>query len=283
MEKDRLDVKDYGNCKSCGAGLLGSHCHVCGEKKLFLEDYKVRKFIEQSFNTITHFDSKVMKSARLLITKPGFLAKEYLEGRRIKYAKPFQLFFVINVFYFLVLNFIGFDIVTNHLDKHMSDPFYGDLATTMVNEKIKEKNVSLEIFDNDFYNEIYVESKLFIFVMIPMLAFWLMLIYLDTKKIYYEHLVFSTFAFCFILLFSTLFLNPFGYDTSLHKLINVDNNVIKTISVLVITVYIFLSLKYVYGQSNAKTFLKTLLTLAGMALVLTIYRFLIFLAVFYSI
>lgn len=277
MQKNfNVDSKEnFGKCVSCGETLHGKHCHRCGEKKISLDDFTVKKFTEQAFEIVTHFDSKILKSVYHLFSKPGFLVTEHLKGRRVSYAKPFQLFFVINVVYFLVLNYIGFDEVTNQINDHMNNPFYGKLATTMVNEELAKKNISYEKYDEEFYNEIYVESKLLIVLMIPLFALWYKLILFKENRLYYEHLIFSTYFFCFILFFYTFFLNIFQ-DVF-------DTNVAEIIVIIVSSLYLYFSIRHVYKYSFVKTLGFTFLSVIGLIITVTIFRFFIFLTVYYTI
>ncbi|MCB9249683.1 MAG: DUF3667 domain-containing protein [Ignavibacteriales bacterium] len=52
-----------------------------------------------------NFDSKFFRSLKFLITKPGFLTNEFLNGRRVKYIKPFQLFIILNLLMLITSSF----------------------------------------------------------------------------------------------------------------------------------------------------------------------------------
>jgi uncharacterized protein DUF3667 len=47
-----------------------------------------------------HVDSKIFRSVKLLLLKPGFLTREYFEGRRVRYVSPLRLYLVFSVIYF---------------------------------------------------------------------------------------------------------------------------------------------------------------------------------------
>jgi Protein of unknown function (DUF3667) len=47
-----------------------------------------------------HFDGKIVRTVKLLLTKPGFLTHEYFEGRRVRYVSPIRLYLVFSVLYF---------------------------------------------------------------------------------------------------------------------------------------------------------------------------------------
>ncbi len=288
------NTESLGKCANCGEPLQGKHCHVCGEKKINPEELTFKHFFNQSFEIITHYDSRVLRSVYHVFRKPGFLVTENLEGRRVRYAKPIQLFFLINIIYFFVLSFIeiGFDAVTNRATDHMENFFYGGYASSLVNEKVTEKNIPLEEYDEKFYNEIYVESKLLIIFMIPLYALWLKLIYLKKNILYYEHLIFATYFFCFILLFYTLVLNvvvyPLIYNTQfLHggaELIDYNSGeLMAELTVLIFAaVYLFFAIKQVHKQSAGQTLFKTFLAVIGLVLTFNVFKFLIFLTAFYT-
>jgi Protein of unknown function (DUF3667) len=59
-------------------------------------------FITHFFNDITHFDGKFFSTGRLLLTRPGFLSKEYIQGRRSDYLHPIRLYIFSSAIFFLL-------------------------------------------------------------------------------------------------------------------------------------------------------------------------------------
>jgi len=99
-----------------------------------------------------------------------------------------------------------------------------------------------------FWKEMINQIPKVLFLMLPMFALFLKLLYIRRKILYIEHLIFSlhihTFIFLY-LLFSVIL--PYWY-------------IIITI-ILGISVHLFLSMKNVYQQSYIKTFFKMILLL----------------------
>jgi hypothetical protein len=96
-------------------------CSACGEKKFDPKQLSARNFIHQSIDIFTHFESKVLKSIWLIIRKPGFLTKENIRGVRVPYAKPMQLFIIVNVvFYFSVSYLHRSDYIPAAFDNNSS-------------------------------------------------------------------------------------------------------------------------------------------------------------------
>jgi len=52
------------------------------------------------------FDGRMLVSLRLLMTRPGFLSFEYINGRRATYTSPIRMYLVISLVFFFVLPLI---------------------------------------------------------------------------------------------------------------------------------------------------------------------------------
>src|SRR6476620_2272424 len=89
-------------CPSCGNNFTGNYCNHCGEKLITEHDKKLSHVFEEALHFITHFDSKFLTTVKLVLTRTGFVSKEYCAGRRKKYFKPISLFLISVVVYLLV-------------------------------------------------------------------------------------------------------------------------------------------------------------------------------------
>lgn len=58
--------------------------------------------VSHFFYDITHFDGKFFTTTHHLITKPGFLPKEYIRGRRASYLHPIRMYVFSSAIFFLV-------------------------------------------------------------------------------------------------------------------------------------------------------------------------------------
>ena len=102
-------------CRNCGASLHGEYCAYCGQQNKPV----VRFFptlLAEAFEGLFAFDSKTYRSLWYLFTRPAFLTREYLSGRRVRYLAPMRLFiifllaFLFTISLELFLNSLGFDI-----------------------------------------------------------------------------------------------------------------------------------------------------------------------------
>jgi uncharacterized protein DUF3667 len=88
-------------CANCGALLQGKYCSQCGQK-IASVNRTLGEFLHELLHEIAHVDGKIVTTLRLLITKPGFLSLEYLEGRRARYVALIRLYLLLSVACFAI-------------------------------------------------------------------------------------------------------------------------------------------------------------------------------------
>lgn len=74
----------------------------CGQENIEPKESFVH-LVGHFFADITHFDSKFFITVKDLVWKPGFLTKEYAEGRRMRYLNPIRMYVFISAIFFLVI------------------------------------------------------------------------------------------------------------------------------------------------------------------------------------
>lgn len=77
-------------CLNCGTGLLGSHCHACGQAAHVHRT--LGAFFHDLLHGVFHFEGKIWRTLPLLVWHPGRLTREYIDGRRASYVSPIALF-----------------------------------------------------------------------------------------------------------------------------------------------------------------------------------------------
>jgi len=100
-------------CPSCGQRLIGqNYCSHCGEEVLDARKLTLRYFLTSSvLNEILNVDGKIWRTLKLLLFRPGFLAREYAAGRRRPYVGPVRVLIVAIILYVLATQSgIGFTL-----------------------------------------------------------------------------------------------------------------------------------------------------------------------------
>lgn len=77
-------------CLNCGTGLVGSHCHNCGQEAHLHRT--LGAFLHDLLHGVLHLDGKTWRTIPLLVWKPGELTREYIDGRRRRYVSPMAMF-----------------------------------------------------------------------------------------------------------------------------------------------------------------------------------------------
>jgi hypothetical protein len=90
-------------CSTCGIELAGPFCHSCGELRQHDGDLAVRHLLHDAIHDLTHLDGKIGRTIRALLFEPGRLTKEYWEGRRGVWIRPFRLYLSIYILHLLLL------------------------------------------------------------------------------------------------------------------------------------------------------------------------------------
>ncbi|HEY6124506.1 MAG TPA: DUF3667 domain-containing protein [Steroidobacteraceae bacterium] len=88
-------------CANCHAPLNGEYCSACGQRHE-PHIHTVVHFAGEAFESVSHADSRLWRTIGYLLTRPGYLTREFFAGRRVAYLPPFRLYLVISVLFFLV-------------------------------------------------------------------------------------------------------------------------------------------------------------------------------------
>jgi hypothetical protein len=271
------------DCLNCGAIVENKFCSNCGQ-----ENIEVREnFFHLSFHFVSdyfHFDSKFFRSLIPLFAKPGFLTKQYWEGKRVNYIHPLRLYFFAIIVAVLCTNFFysHFDGVKSKMIQPTVsyEPDSADrVAAQQSGDSLaylaaKEKQVMTE--QREFVvntmgagiDNFMRDLKYISFFLLPLYALIFKVLYARRKSFYVDHLVFTMHLQAFAgLTMGLLLLIPLLYAPSL--------GFVTYFTYFLIFAYITISLWYLYKQSWFKTILKSLiatgLIIVTMLMVMGIY------------
>lgn len=74
---------------------------MCGQENLEPKE-SFGHLLSHFFNDVTHFDGKFFTSLKDLMVKPGFLSREYMEGKRVSYLNPVRMYIFTSAIFFLL-------------------------------------------------------------------------------------------------------------------------------------------------------------------------------------
>jgi hypothetical protein len=205
-------------CLNCGTEVTKKFCPECGQENLETREnffHLVNHFVSDYF----HFDSKFFRSLIPLFTRPGFLTKEYWQGRRVHYIHPLRLFFFVTIIFMASTslfyknfssqfkgNIIKETLVPlDTVGQKLSDQQFKELAKENKIDNDRKKTKLEKGFD-DFFKII----KYATFFLLPVYALVFKILYRRTRAFYVDHLVYAMHlqSFAYFLL-GIVFLLPF--------------------------------------------------------------------------
>lgn len=102
--REELPGVESPDCLNCGARLRGQYCGICGQRarnRLI----SLWQLISEAFGDLLELDSRLWRTIIPLLSRPGRLTRDYLEGRRARYMPPFRTYLVLSLVFFLVAFF----------------------------------------------------------------------------------------------------------------------------------------------------------------------------------
>ena len=261
-------------CPTCGSPVKGRFCGQCGEQRVTAHDYSVRHFAEHVFESLTHFDFKSLRAFRTLVSRPGLLTREYLDGRRRRYVGPIQLFVIANVLFALV----GPTTFRTPLSVQENDPPFPAFKRALVAEAIAERKLEREEFRRAFDDAAGLQAKTWVFVMIPALALVTAALY-GFRRYYFEHLIFATHFYTFLMLWmlvATVLLAG-GLALAGVRLTNQRfDGLVSPIIIVVLAVYLFSAFRGAFADRTAAAIARAAVVTALIFPIVLAYRFLLF-------
>jgi Protein of unknown function (DUF3667) len=241
-----------GACENCGAALHGAYCHACGQSAE-RPTRTVRAFVAQVAADLTSLDSRLLRTLALLLARPGHLTREYLDGRRIRYTQPLQLylgcaaaFFFVNAYH----PFLSFDPRRAMVVSSLSAAGVSGTMDAASRAQLAARGVPLEVFRERFEGAATGYMPTFLVGSLLLFALVLHLMYRRPRRPYLEHAVFALHWSAFFLL---LMIADRLLPRRPPQLDPVDG-----VFALLALAYLALALRRVYGQSWWMTGAKTL-------------------------
>lgn len=204
-------------CKNCDHALpeQAEFCPHCGQSIRELRQpwlSAASEMLDELFNV----DGRMLQSARWLVTKPGYLASEYVRGRRVSITSPVRMYVVVSLLFFFVLP--------------LALPPRPELAAS----------------DHQFSVDLYSKAM---FVLLPLFALLLKLFY--RKRYYLEHLVFTAYLFSAMFIGFALMIS---FESLADR--HVVFMILQTVIMIIMVVYGVIALRTMYEESRTASILK---------------------------
>jgi hypothetical protein len=259
-------------CPNCETILVGEFCYACGQKQIEPHERTFKYIVTQFLGSAFNLENNFLKNLWLVVAKPGFLAREYVEGRKKKYMAPFSIFLLINFLYFIFPPITDFNL---SLRDQVTIQVHSPIAKKLVDRKLQQEKMTFEAYENKYWNWTVDLSKSLIILNVPITAFFLTL-WFRTKFYFADHFIYSLYFYAFIFLFSLIFFNLFNE----HIFQDYDWIAFLIFPVFVL-LYVWLSVKHFYQVTSAgKLILSTVAMIFILIVTQIFYRAILFFATY---
>jgi hypothetical protein len=294
QEEAQEDASAELHCENCSFVLQDRFCSHCGQDS--------RPFQRSLGSILIRFglgffdlDGKVLRSIFPLLTSPGKLTIEFLNGKRRSQVNPFQLYAFFSFLFFLTAFHGTSDIPTGssldregdttrisaQIQKACVEVFkeYGSKSLVLEYDSIQNSlpeqqrhagpvryfRRTMRGFADKLRKDPFVVVNLFnnmkanipnsMILLLPFFALMLKMLYMRRHFFYIDHLVFSIHIFCFYFIAGMVSILFGMFD------------LILPIFFLVSTFYTLIAMKRIYRQSWVKTILKFIVSTVGFSLI----------------
>lgn len=196
-------------CKNCGNKYEGNFCNNCGQKAS-TKRFDLRGIFNEVLISFINLDKGLIFTTRQLLFYPGRTIRNYLNGRRIDYTKPFAYLFYLGAVYIILVNLAG--SYTN-----ISDSLNG--MVDALSEGESDVNILL-VKTLKWLSRNYVYSLLLI---IPFFSLSSYLSFRKQRFNYSEHLIINSFVIglqLFLAILLTLLQIPFSERSLTFEILN---------------------------------------------------------------
>lgn len=230
----------------------------------------------ETFETLTHADSRLWRTLRTLVSRPGELTREWSAGHRASYLPPIRLYLVLSVVFFLMVALgtgggdagkdggIEIDLPGECSGLEYRGPFGATVGPMMIEACRKVARQGFAAFQDGFFRNLPKAM----FVLLPLVAAFMLLLYWRPRRLYVEHLLHlvhnqSAIYAAFIIEGALAFALPEPFDGPLPMVL-----------LAYLVWYCYRSMRVCYGQPRLRTLGKYVLVSSmylALALVLLLF------------
>lgn len=180
-------------CRNCGAVLPIGHvfCAYCGQK-VDVERLGLRESLREFWHSMVKIDESALALVRALSVRPGYVAREYVDGKRKRYFGPYAFLFLVVGLASAAIAISGYKMISS------GGWAFGD--PNGVAPYIDASHTAADFFQRHINFVILIEA--------PLLAVFSRLVFRRDRTNVAEHLVLACYTSGMRSLFSTLIIVP---------------------------------------------------------------------------
>ena len=198
------------------------------------------QFIRDSMGSVLFLmESKLGKSTWVLLSRPGVLTKDFMQGKHVPYVHPFRLFIAANIVFFFIAAMAGHSPLSTRLQTHLESRnfFHQSQAEALVSSHVGMSGEAFEIYEEAFDRRIDVLARSLVFLLIPLFALMSSVLFFWKKEYAVKHLAFSCHIISFVLVFTMVPLIMLDWS-GLQGVLRMNETMFSLLSASIIVVYL---------------------------------------------
>ena len=255
-----ISVTDLPSCENCGAELGGGYCSRCGQDSNGPPQTAVG-LVGFFISSLTGLESKAVRSFITLMTRPGRLSRAYVDGQRVRYSSPVQLYLWCTAMFFLVQTIspvVRLDAEARQVVSSLSAVSIGTALSPETLQRLEDQGTPVPVFAERFDAAVTAYFPILLIALVTAAAslmavqFW--------RETALKHAVFALHwaAFYFMLeVFRQLLPRLGGWVTP-----------VSILTTLVAVGYLYAAMRTVYRRGRIGTALRALLSIVAFAALL---------------
>ncbi len=197
----------------------------------------MHELLHEAVHELAHVDGKLIRTAGLLLLRPGQLTAEFLAGKRIRSVTPVRVYLLCSLLFFAILGLLPVSKMHVNITKG------GDAQLIEAADRVnKDPAILAHAMESAFPKAM--------FILMPLFALIVFAFYFRAERMYVPHFYFAVhyhaFAFVMLALFEAL--------SPIHNRVF---TVIRLLLVLTVFPYLGMALQRVYGGRRWLTAVKT--------------------------
>ncbi|MEA2417390.1 MAG: hypothetical protein QOI58_4047 [Thermoanaerobaculia bacterium] len=250
------DTANLTPCTNCGAP-SSDYCVRCGERQPGHHDLSVAHFAHEVVHEFVHLDSKLFRTLRDIITKPGFLTEEYFAGRKSRYIAPLRLFLTLFALQFVAFTFYRPAALYTVASMKKFDK--AGALTTLIDRRAAKLHLTREAMEQRIDERWHKNYSLLQLMNIVGVA--VVLKVLHRRRYFAEHLVFAAHFLAFSYIVALI------VDWPIYAALGIQpgplQQIVSAVTIGIMLVYLFLAQRRFYSGGGGMTAIKTVLLWGG--------------------
>jgi len=147
-----FSVSTESTCRNCGAELIDRYCHRCGQDSTDPPGDAPSLFGVLAASVVG-MESRAFRSFLTLLFRPGRLTRAYVQGQRVRYSSPVQLYLWCTAAFFLTQSFfpvVRLDPETGRVVSSLSSVSIGTGLSTETLARLAAQGTPLPVFAERF-------------------------------------------------------------------------------------------------------------------------------------